>query len=1052
MKNVTTLFVKKLVATLFWLMILLPMTFAAYLKNVPQTLVQPNGDTVHCFATGDEFYHRLHDANGYTIILDKSTGYYVYADKVSDMLVPTSYIAGRTDPAEAGLTPNLSISAAQWLARRQQWEATIPAPTLTRAGERNHGHINNLVVFIRFADDDPFENEFSDVEAMFNSSTPGYSSLYNYFKAATYDQLTITSTFYPTQSDTTILSYQDEYNRNYFQPWSIENPEGYNEEDDSSRMTREHQLLKRAVDAIADLVPADLNVDYDGDGYVDNVCFVVRGNVGEWNNLLWPHRWSLYSESAYINGKRVNNFNFQLADAVSYFNTSVLCHEMNHTLGAPDLYHYNEGREMSVVDVWDLMHQNTNPPQHMGAYMKYKYGNWISDIPEISECGTYSLHSLGSSATNNCYKIASQNPNEFFVLEYRNTDDLFEGTLPSSGLLVYRINTDFRGNSSWNGVDVFDEVYIFRPGGAPDNNGDIWSAAFAADFERTEMNENTSPYPFLTDSTVVGVGDFFIQNISETNGEVMTFTLCQSVSPIHVPTVTTDNVTDITSSSATCGGNVTYDGGAEVTARGICWSTEPNPTIDDSLTTVGNGFGCFTSNITDLTLNKIYYVRAYATNSVGTGYGEEMVFSPFYPCPDHKTVTDIDGNTYNTVQIGRQCWMKENLRTTKYADNTYISQGRFISSNTAYWYYPDNNSSINPIYGLLYNWTAVMGSASSSSDNPSGVQGICPTGWHVPSDAEWMQLINYVSSQSEYMCGNDNTSIAKALASASGWSSSSNACAIGDTPSTNNATGFYSLPAGYFNMSYRNFGEAAFFWSATQSASNSAYYRQLSYNNATMVSSNGRKYLGLPVRCVCDDVYEDVVTVPAVTTTPVTTIATTTATSGGNVTDDGGAEVTTRGVCWSTTQAPTLSDSHTTDSTGTGNFTSSLTDLTPNTTYYLRAYATKIEGTSYGNEETFTTIPCDTTGIHTTDNGIFTLYPNPTTGIVTIELTPETCTLKPEIQVFDVYGRMLVVMEMQCIASPQIVEIDLSRYATGVYLLKVVDRGKVMAVGKVVKE
>ena len=1045
MKNVTTLFVKKLVATLFWLMILLPMTFAAYLKNVPQTLVQPNGDTLHCFATGDEFYHRLHDADGYTIILDKSTGYYVYADKAGDRLVPTSYIAGRTNPAEAGLTPNLSISAAQWLARRQQWEATIPAPTLTRAGERNHGHINNLVVFIRFADDDPFENEFSDVEAMFNSSTPGYSSMYNYFKAATYNQLTITSTFYPTQSDTTILSYQDEYNRNYFQPWSTENPEGYNEDDDS-RTTREHQLLKRAVEAIADLVPSDLDVDCDGDGYVDNVCFVVRGNVGEWNNLLWPHRWSLYSEEAYINGKRVSNFNFQLADAVSYFNTSVLCHEMNHTLGAPDLYHYNEGREMSVVDVWDLMHQNTNPPQHMGAYMKYKYGNWISDIPEISECGTYSLHSLGSSATNNCYKIASPNPNEFFVLEYRNTEDLFEGTLPSSGLLVYRINTDFRGNSSWNGVDVFDEVYIFRPGGAPDNNGDVWSAAFAADFERTEMNENTSPYPFLTDSTVVGVGDFFIQNISETSGEVMTFTLCQSVSPSHVPTVTTDNVTDITTSSATCGGNVTYDGGAEVTARGICWSTEPNPTIDDSLTTVGNGFGRFTSNITNLTLNKTYYVRAYATNSVGTGYGEEMVFSPFYPCPGHETVTDVDGNTYNTVQIGRQCWMKENLRTTKYADNTPISQGRFISSNTAYWYYPDNNSSTNPIYGLLYNWKAVMGSASSSSANPSGVQGICPTGWHMPSDAEWTQLTDYLSNQSEYICGNDETNIAISLASAMGWDSNSTTCAVGTTPSDNNATGFSALPAGYYNGTYGAFGRNACFWCTTAS-SNAVYFRSLGSNLANVNRNTLNKSVALSVRCIRD--HEQ----PTVITTSVTDISSYTATSGGNVTDDGGAEVTARGICWSTTQAPTLSDSHTTDGTDTGSFTSSLTDLTPNTTYYVRAYATNGVGTSYGNEETFTTldvdtVPTDTTGIchYTTPN--IRIYPNPTTSTVTLELAPGTYNLKHEIHVFDVYGQRLQIMPIR----GETTQIDLSRYATGVYLIKLVNNGNVTAVRKVVKE
>lgn len=518
---------RKFFITLLGLLAFLPMTFAAYFVNVPQVRVQPNGDTLHCFASGDEYFHRLHDADGFTIVLNPATGYYVYADKVDDQLVPTEYVAGRVNPAEVGLVANLSISAEQWRARRAQWEQSIPARAGMRDGQPNHGHINNLVVFIRFANDQPFTNQLSSVNQMFNDSTPGYSSMYNYFKAATYNQLTITSTFYPTQSGSTIVSYQDIYNRNYFEPYSINNPDGYDPDDDS-RTVREHQLLARAVNAIADLVPADLDIDYDNDGYVDNVVFVVRGNVGDWNDLLWPHRWSLYSESAYIHGLRVWDFNFQLADAYGYFNTSVLCHEMNHSLGAPDLYHYYEGTDMTSVYTWDLMHMNTNPPQHMGAYMKYKYGHWIESIPELTECGTYSLHSLGSSATNNCYKIASPNPDEFFVLEYRNTSDFFEGTLPGSGLLVYRINTNFNGNSMWNGIDVFDEVYIYRPFGTLTNDGDIFSAAFSANSGRTEMSENTNPQPFLTDGTVVQVGDFTIRNISEAGGDSMTFKFCAS--------------------------------------------------------------------------------------------------------------------------------------------------------------------------------------------------------------------------------------------------------------------------------------------------------------------------------------------------------------------------------------------------------------------------------------------------------------------------------------------------------------------------------------------
>ena len=521
---------RKFFIALLGLLAFLPMTFGAYLMNVPQTRVQPDGDTLHCFATGDEYFHRLHDANGYTIVLDRATGYYVYADKVGDALVPTRYIAGRTNPAEVGLVPNLSISAEQWRLRRTQMEAFQPAGSGMRATGSNHGHINNIVVFIRFADDDPFTNSFNDVNRMFNDSTPGYSSMYNFFKSASYGQLAITSTFYPAPSGSNILSYQDTYNRSYYQPQSYYNQNGYDPDNVYERVQREHELLARAVNYIANMVPTDLNFDYNNDRSVDNIVFVVRGDVGDWSDLLWPHRSSLaYTDPVYINGLRVWDYNFQLADNETYFTTGVLCHEMNHSLGAPDLYHYNEGTEyLSPVYNWDLMGLEFGTPQHMGAYMKYKYGKWIDEIPEITECGTYSLRSLGSSSTNNCYRIASPNPDEFFVLEYRNNDDLFEGTLPDqTGLLVYRINTNFSGNANYNGVDVFDEVYVYRPYGTTTEDGNIWNAAFSANAGRTAMNANTNPQPFLTDGTVLDMGTFTIRNVTEEGGDSISFTFCK---------------------------------------------------------------------------------------------------------------------------------------------------------------------------------------------------------------------------------------------------------------------------------------------------------------------------------------------------------------------------------------------------------------------------------------------------------------------------------------------------------------------------------------------
>ena len=220
-------------------------------------------------------------------------------------------------------------------------------------------------------------------------------------------------------------------------------------------------------------------------------------------------------------------------------------------------------------------------------------------------------------------------------------------------------------------------------------------------------------------------------------------------------------------------------------------------------------------------------------------------------------VTDIDGNTYNAVKIGQQIWMSENLRTTHYADGTYIKQGSSSSVSTAYWYYPSNKSSTMQNYGLLYNWSAVMNGEASSNRKPSGVQGICPDGWHVPSDAEWTQLTNYVGSQNQYCCSNNSANIAKALASKTGWKDSPYTCTVGNVSSFNNTTGFSALPAGgyYWGMltslstSFSNF---AYFWSATATDRSGAYYRGLDHEEANVSKGNNYRADGFSVRCVKD--------------------------------------------------------------------------------------------------------------------------------------------------------------------------------------------------------
>ena len=330
------------------------------------------------------------------------------------------------------------------------------------------------------------------------------------------------------------------------------------------------------------------------------------------------------------------------------------------------------------------------------------------------------------------------------------------------------------------------------------------------------------------------------------------------------------------------------------------------------------------------------------------------------PCPGAATVTDRDGNTYNTVLIGNQCWMKENLRTTRYADNTPIPQGRDTSSTVAYRYNPGENYNNKPAYGLLYNWPAVMRNVSSSSANPSGVQGICPTGWHVPSDAEWTRLTDYLSSRSEYVCGWSNSNIAKSLADTAGWSTEVYECAIGNDLSANNATGFTAVPAGmYGNYAdpyepyFSGIDYGAVFWSATESNSNNAYERNLSYLSAKVERESKNKYLSYSVRCLRNEGGGTTINFPTVTTIAPSDITATTAIVGGDVVSDGGGSISDRGICYSTNPMPTVSDNCLHIGQGNGSFSDTLTGLLSGTTYYVRAFAMNSMGVGYGDEMCF---------------------------------------------------------------------------------------------------
>ena len=308
------------------------------------------------------------------------------------------------------------------------------------------------------------------------------------------------------------------------------------------------------------------------------------------------------------------------------------------------------------------------------------------------------------------------------------------------------------------------------------------------------------------------------------------------------PAVITGEISDITSSSATCTGTVISEGSSSLYTRGVCWSTDPEPTVDNEFTNTGKGLGTYASTMTRLNGSTRYYVRAYATNRDGTGYGDEIFFHTaprdivFNQSLTYGTMTDQDGNEYRTIQIGQQTWMAQNLRAVNYTDGSEIPnitdavQWSGLTSGACCYY--ENDTINRSIYGLLYNWYAV-----------ADTRKICPDGWHVPTDAEFTIL-------EEYLGGTNYAGMKMKEVSQVHWASPN----LGAT----NESGFTAVPGGSRNWSFqfdfRHLGYYSVFWTSTglHADGQNAYCRYLYSNSVEAARSTWNKTAGFSVRCVKD--------------------------------------------------------------------------------------------------------------------------------------------------------------------------------------------------------
>jgi len=464
----------------------------------------------------------------------------------------------------------------------------------------------------------------------------------------------------------------------------------------------------------------------------------------------------------------------------------------------------------------------------VGIVWHYNGSSWSQDTPT-----TASLEGVWGSSASNVFAVGANgtilryNGSSWGSISSGTTKDLWGvwGSSASNVFAVGKNGTILRYNgTSWTSMTSGTESWLFGVWGS--SAADVFAVGEAG----TILHYNGSAWSSMSSGTgkqLEGVWGSSSNNVFAVGAEGTILHYTEST--VTTPTVATTAVTAITDTTASSGGNVTSDGGAAVTARGVCWSTSVNPTTSNSKTTDGTGTGSFLSAITGLSPKTPYHVRAYATNSVGTAYGSDVSF------------TTLDASLMPTV------------------------------TTTA-------------VSSISYDSASSGGNVTGDGGAAVTVRGVC-------------------------------------------WSTSAN-------PTTSN------------NKTTDGTGTGSFLSAITGLSPKTPYHVR-----AYATNSVGTAY-GSDVAFTTLDAS----LIPTVTTTAVSSISYNSASSGGNVTSDGGSPVTQRGVCWSTSVNPNTSNNKTTNGTGTGSFLGAITGLSLKTPYHVRAYATNSVGTAYGSDVAFTTL------------------------------------------------------------------------------------------------
>lgn len=694
-----------------------------------------------------------------------------------------------------------------------------------------------------------------------------------------------------------------------FGPYTAsQNMSYYGGNDASGNDQNPRALVTEAINA-ADAAANYANYDNDNDGTVDGVYVIYAGygeEAGASADAIWAHAWSITPVTK--DGKTISRYSCSAElrgnSGTTITAIGVICHEFGHVLGAPDYYdtNYSTGGQFEGTGKWDMMasgswNNNGVTPAHHNAYTKVKIYGWAT-ATVLSSATNVTVKPVKDNKS--FYQINSTTSGEYWIMENRQQVG-FDAYVPGHGLVIYHVHKDIATASSSNNINATYPQKMYPVCASATSNPGTTSSSYGS------INSTGCPFPgssnktSFTDATTPNMKSWAgantnspMTNIAENaTTKDITFAFMGGSGGGTAPTATTVAASSITTNSATLNGTVNANNATTTVTFEWGTTTSLGNSINATPNSVtGTSNTNVTASLTGLSANTTYYYRVKAVSANGTTYGSTLNFTT---TANPTSVTLPYSETFSSSSMPSG-WTTQNTGTS-------ITE-RWSVSNTA-----NAGGSAYEMKCTYQNVNPGTTRLITPAINTTGVSQVTLTFRHMLDAYSTGVTLRVQTSNDKTNWTNTSWSVATS-------STNINATSVTVNISTNlnSATTYIAFVAdgNLYNIDY--------------------WY----IDNVSISAGSGA-------------------TIPTVTTGSVSNITTSTATVAGNVTADGGATVTERGICYSTSQNPTTANSKVASGSGTGSFSANLSGLAANTTYYARAYAINAQGTSYGSQVSFTT-------------------------------------------------------------------------------------------------